>query len=61
LQSDSDSDISDGLSSKVHKLEGALCSQDKLLCRVFCEDKDLILKLENIFLKFLLSSRCIMT
>jgi hypothetical protein len=61
LQSDSDSDISDGLSSKVHKLEDALCSQDKLLCRVFCEDKDLNLKLENIFLKFLLSSRCIMT
>jgi hypothetical protein len=37
--SDSDSDLSDdlaydGLSSKVYKLEDALCSQDKLLCRV---------------------------
>jgi hypothetical protein len=38
--SDFDSDVSDdltydGLSSKVHKLEDAFCSQDKLLCRVF--------------------------
>jgi hypothetical protein len=52
--SDSNSDVSDdltydGLSSKVHKLEDALCSQDKLLCRVFCENKDLNLKLENSF------------
>jgi hypothetical protein len=39
----------DGLSSKVHKLEDALCSQDKLLCRIFCENKDLNLKLENSF------------
>jgi hypothetical protein len=53
---DSDSDVSDdltydGLSSKVHKLEDALCSQDKLLCRVFRENKDLNLKLENYFAK----------
>jgi hypothetical protein len=52
--SDSDSDVSedltyDGLSSKVHRHEDALCSQDKLLCRVFCENKDLNLKLENSF------------
>jgi hypothetical protein len=52
--SDSESDISDdltygGLSSKVHKLEDALCSQDKFLCRVFCENKDLNLKFENSF------------
>jgi hypothetical protein len=38
--SDFDSDVSDdltydGLSSKVYKLEDALCSKDKLLCRVF--------------------------
>jgi hypothetical protein len=38
--SDSNSDVSDDLtyddlSSKVHKLEDALCSQHKLLCRVF--------------------------
>jgi hypothetical protein len=51
---DSDSDVSDdltynGVSSKEHKLEDALCSQDKLLCRVFCENKDLNLKLENSF------------
>jgi hypothetical protein len=43
---DSDSDVSDdltydGLSSNVHKLEDALCSKDKLLCRVFHENKDL--------------------
>jgi hypothetical protein len=50
----SDSDVSDdltydGLSSKVHKLEDTLCSQDKLLCRVFHENKYLNLKLENSF------------
>jgi hypothetical protein len=39
----------DDLSSKVHKLEDALCSQNKLLCRVFHENKDLNLKLENSF------------
>jgi hypothetical protein len=52
----SNSDVSDdltydGLSSKVHKLENALCCQDKLLRRVFCENKDLNLKLENSFAK----------
>jgi hypothetical protein len=52
--SDSNSDVSDdvtldGLSSKVHKLEDTLCSQDKLLCRVFHENKDLNLKLKNSF------------
>jgi hypothetical protein len=51
---DSDSDVSDdliydSLSSKVHKLEDALCSQGKLLCIVFRENKDLNLKLENAF------------
>jgi hypothetical protein len=35
----------------VHKLEDALCSQDKFLCSVFCENKDLNLKLENSFAK----------
>jgi hypothetical protein len=53
-RNDSNSDVSDdltynGLSSKVHKPEDALCSQDKLLCRVFRENKDLNLKLENSF------------
>jgi hypothetical protein len=42
--SDSDSDVSDDLSfesfsSKVVKLENALCNQDKLLCNVFRENK----------------------
>jgi hypothetical protein len=51
---DSDSDVSDDLtydclSSKMCKLEDALCSQDKLLCRIFCENKDLNVKLENSF------------
>jgi hypothetical protein len=49
-----DSDVSDdltyeGLSSKVYKIEDALCSQDKLLYRFFHENKDLNLKLENSF------------
>jgi hypothetical protein len=53
---DSDSDVSDdltydSLSSKVHKLEDALCSQDKLFSRVFHENKDINLKLENSFAK----------
>jgi hypothetical protein len=61
----SNSDVSDdltydGLSSKVHKLEDALCNQDKLFYRVFRENKDLIIKLENSFVKFLPSSRCTM-
>jgi hypothetical protein len=51
---DSDSDVSDdltydGLCYKVHKLEDALVSQDKLFCKVFHENKDLNLKLENSF------------
>jgi hypothetical protein len=42
--SDSDFDISDdlsfeSLSSKVIKLENALCNHDKLLCKVFRENK----------------------
>jgi hypothetical protein len=35
----------------VHKLEDALCSQDKLLYRVFHENKDLNLNLENSFVE----------
>jgi hypothetical protein len=51
---DSDSNVSDdlsfkSLSSKVIKLENALCNQDKLLCKVFCENKKLNLELENSF------------
>jgi hypothetical protein len=54
--SDSSSDVSDdltydGISSRLHKLEDALCSQYKLRCRVFHENKDLNLKLENSFVE----------
>jgi hypothetical protein len=53
-RNDSDSDVSDdiffeSLSFKVVELENALCNQDKLLCQVFCENKNLNLKLENSF------------
>jgi hypothetical protein len=63
--SDSDSDVSDdlsfeGLSSKVVELENSLYNQDKLLCKVFHENKKLNLELENSFAELILSSRCIM-
>jgi hypothetical protein len=50
--SDSDSDISDDsspedLSLRVAKLENALCNQDKLLCKVFCENKKLDLEMKS--------------
>jgi hypothetical protein len=52
--SDSNSNVSDdlspyGLSLRVVELENALCNQDKLLCRVFCENKKLNLELESSF------------
>jgi hypothetical protein len=52
--SDSDSDVSDDLSfesfsSKVVKVENALCNKDNLLYKVFRENKKLNLKLENSF------------
>jgi hypothetical protein len=52
--SDSDFDVSDDLSfnilsSKVVELENALCNQDKLLCKVFCENKKLNLELQSSF------------
>jgi hypothetical protein len=51
---DSDSNVSDDLSFerlslKVVELENALCNQDKLLCKVFRENKKLNLKLEKSF------------
>jgi hypothetical protein len=51
---DSDSNVCDDLSFesfslRVAKLENVLCNQDKLLCRVFHENKKLILELENSF------------
>jgi hypothetical protein len=52
--SDFDSDVSDdlsfeGLSLKIAELENALCNQDKLLCRVFRENKKLNLELKKSF------------
>jgi proteasome assembly chaperone (PAC2) family protein len=52
--SDSDSDVSDvsspeGLSLRVAKLENALCNQDKLLGKIFRENKKLNLELESSF------------
>jgi hypothetical protein len=54
--SDSDSDVSDdlslgSLSLRDAELENALCNKDKLLCRVFHENKKLNLELENYFSK----------
>jgi hypothetical protein len=50
--SDSDSDVSndsspESLSLRVIKLENALCNQDKLLCKVFHENKKLNLELKS--------------
>jgi regulator of replication initiation timing len=52
--SDSDSDVSDDLSPeslsfRVVELESTLCNQDKLLCKVFRENKKLNLELESVF------------
>jgi hypothetical protein len=50
----SDSDVSDDLSPEslslsVVELESALCNQDKVLCKVFRENKKLNLELEGVF------------
>jgi hypothetical protein len=52
--SDFDSDVSDdsspeGLSFRIAELENALCNQDKLLGKVFRENKKLNLELESSF------------
>jgi hypothetical protein len=52
--SDSDSNVSDDLSPeslylRVTELENAFCNQDKLLCKVFRENKKLNLELESAF------------
>jgi hypothetical protein len=49
--SDSDSDVSDDLSPesvslRITKLANALCNQDRLVCKVFRENKKLNLELE---------------
>jgi hypothetical protein len=61
----SDSDVSDNLSPeslslRVVELENALYNQDKLLCKIFCENKKLNLKLKSGFLKLLLFDNCTM-
>jgi hypothetical protein len=53
---DSDSDVSDDLSSeslslRVVEVENALCNQDKSLCKVFRQNKTLNLELESAFSK----------
>jgi hypothetical protein len=63
--SDSNSDVSDdlfpeGLSLRVTKLENALYKQDKFLCKVFCENKNLNLELESSFQKLFLFGQCTM-
>jgi hypothetical protein len=45
----SDDSFPESLSSRVVKLENALCNQDKLLCKIFHENKRLNLKLESSF------------
>jgi hypothetical protein len=50
--SDSDSDLCDDLSPeslslRVIELKNVLCNQDKLLCKVFHENKKLNLELES--------------
>jgi hypothetical protein len=52
--SNSDPDVSDdsspeSLSLRVVELENALCNQDKLFCKIFCENKKLNLELESSF------------
>jgi hypothetical protein len=54
LRNISNSDVSDNLSFvslylRVVELENALCNHDKLLCKVFRENKTLNLELENSF------------
>jgi hypothetical protein len=34
---------------RVVELKNALCNQDKLFCKVFCENKKLNLELESVF------------
>jgi hypothetical protein len=54
--SDSDSGVShdlsfESLSLRAAELENALCNQDKLFCKVLCENKKLNLELESSFSK----------
>jgi hypothetical protein len=56
LRNISDSNVNNDLSPKslslrVVELENALCNQDKLFYKIFCENKKLNLKLESVFSK----------
>jgi hypothetical protein len=56
---DSNSNVSDdsspeSLSLRVVELENALYNQDKLLCKIFRENKKLNIEFESVFLKLLL-------
>jgi hypothetical protein len=60
--SDSDFDVSDDLSLddlslRVIELENALCNRDKLLCKIFYENKKLNLVLESVFFSKIASLR----
>jgi hypothetical protein len=61
----SDSDVSDdsspeSLSFRVIEFENALCKQDKLLYKIFHENKKLNLELEGSFLRLLVFNPCMM-
>jgi hypothetical protein len=66
FDSDFDSDVSndlspESLSLRIVELENDLCNQDKLICKIFHENKMLNLELESVFfLKLLLFSQCTM-
>jgi hypothetical protein len=63
--SDSDSNVSDDLSPddlylRVIELENTLCNQDKLLCKIFRENKNLNLELESVFFEIAIFDPCTM-
>jgi hypothetical protein len=48
------------LSLRVVEIENTLCNQNKLICKVFCENMKLNLELESFFLRLLLFDLCSM-
>jgi hypothetical protein len=61
---DSDSYISDdlsfeSLSLRLAELENVLCNQDKLICKIFCGNKELNLELESVFSSEIASLRSV--
>jgi hypothetical protein len=60
----SNSDVSDDISPKsvslrIAELENAMCNQDKLLCKVFCENKKLNHEFESVFFSEIASLRSV--